>query len=385
MTGNHALIFGASGITGWAIVNQLLKGYPSPNDFSRITALTNRPLKHEETLWPKSDKLLLTTANLMHDGGQAGLEKDLKEKVKDIDTVSHVFFFECEINVTLIDRAVKTIENLSKNLTFVVLPTGTKAYGVHLIEKFPFPEQLPMAESLPRIPEPYASEMFYYDQLDYLTKASKGKSWSWCEVIPDVIIGFVPNNNIYCLPQILGLYLSLYRYHNGKDAEVAFPGTSESWKILSNDSPQDQIACFSIYASLNPKKCGDGQRFNTAVSEPSSWSEKWPVICSYFGLKGVAPPAGGSGPQPTQYLEENASEWQKVEEKYKLVKGRVGNQRTFGGFPYFIMTMFNFDRHLDMSKFNEVWSDKEQLSTTFKDAWYTAFDRFKSAGIIPQF
>jgi hypothetical protein len=98
MPGNHALIYGASGITGWAIVNQLLKGYPSPNDFSRITALTNRPLKHEETLWPKSDKLLLTTANLMHDGGQAGLEKVLKQKVRDIDTVSHVFFFGMDWN-----------------------------------------------------------------------------------------------------------------------------------------------------------------------------------------------------------------------------------------------------------------------------------------------
>lgn len=93
MTGNHALIFGASGITGWAIVDQILKGYPSPNQFSRVTALTNRPLKLEDTLWPKSDKLLLTTANLMHEGGQEGLEKELKAHVKDIDTVTHVYFF----------------------------------------------------------------------------------------------------------------------------------------------------------------------------------------------------------------------------------------------------------------------------------------------------
>lgn len=41
--------------------------------------------------------------------------------------------------------------------------------------------------------------MFYYSQTDMLTNMSKGKSWTWSEVIPDVIIGFVPNNNIYCL------------------------------------------------------------------------------------------------------------------------------------------------------------------------------------------
>jgi hypothetical protein len=93
MTGHHAIIFGASGITGWAITNQLLQGYPTPETFSRVTALTNRPLALEDTLWPASDKLLLTQANLMHEGGQEGLEAELKAKVKDIDTVSHVYFF----------------------------------------------------------------------------------------------------------------------------------------------------------------------------------------------------------------------------------------------------------------------------------------------------
>jgi hypothetical protein len=111
----------------------------------------------------------MTTVNLMNENGQEGLEADLKSKVKDIDTVSHVYFFgmvkhstqgrlcanqlqhtswiqtlryrtnihttyvisnvtqkEIDTNVLLLDRAVKAIENLSKKLQFVVLPTGTK-------------------------------------------------------------------------------------------------------------------------------------------------------------------------------------------------------------------------------------------------------------------
>jgi hypothetical protein len=145
------------------------------------------------------------------------------------------------------------------------------------------------------------------------------------------------------------------------------------------------IAGFSIYASLNPETCGNGQRFNTAVLQPSAWSKKWPDICEYFGLKGTPPPAGGSGPQPTQYLEENTEEWKKVETEYELVKGRVGNQRTFGGFPYFIMTMFNFDRHLDMTEFDKAWDNSVMKSIDSKTAWWIAFDRFKAAGIIPEF
>jgi hypothetical protein len=290
---------------------------------------------------------------------------------------------EIAINVKLLERAVSAIENLSSNLKFVVLPTGTKAYGVHLLDKFPFTNRTPLSESLPRIPEPYASEMFYYNQTDFLAKLSEGKSWTWCEVIPDVVIGFVPNNNIYCLAQPIALYLSLFRRLNGEGASVTFPGNAKSWKILSNDSSQDILARFSIYASLNPTTCGQGQRFNVADNAKSStWSAKWPIICDYFGLKGVGPPESGSGPQPGDYVGEHVDEWKVMEKEKGLESGRVGNDRSFGGFPFFIMSMFDFDRDLDMTKVHKAWSDrKEEVDT--KTAWYTAFDRFKKAKIIP--
>ena len=289
---------------------------------------------------------------------------------------------EISINVALLSKAIRAVEKLAPNLKFVVLPTGTKAYGVHLLEKFPFTNDLPLKESHPRIPEPYASEMFYYSQCDELAELSKGKAWSWCDIIPDMIVGFVPNNNIYCLAQALALYLSLYAQLNGKGAEVEFPGTEISWKNLSNDSSQDICAKVSIVASLTPEKSA-GQRYNAADNaQPSTWSKKWPIICEYFGLKGIAPPAGGSGPQPSQYLADHVTEWKEVEQKFGLVSGRVGNERSFGPFPYFIMTMLNFDRNMDMSQTQDMMGDlKENLTT--QQAWYTAFDRFRKAKIIP--
>jgi hypothetical protein len=94
MSGNHALIFGASGITGWAITNQILEGYPAPETFSKVTALTNRPLKPEATLWPQSDKLQLVSGlDLNNPKGQEALEAELVKNVKNIETVSHVYFF----------------------------------------------------------------------------------------------------------------------------------------------------------------------------------------------------------------------------------------------------------------------------------------------------
>ncbi|CRK16750.1 Short chain dehydrogenase sirQ like protein [Verticillium longisporum] len=394
MTQNHALIYGASGITGWSITNALLEGYPSKDTFASITALTNRPLGPDAAFWPKLEKLQIASGvDILTSKGQDGLEADLKVKVKNIASISHVYFFayimdtdpakECETNKELIKRAISAVENLSQNLKFVVLPTGTKAYGVHLLdENFPFKNDLPLRESLPRIPEPYASQMFYYDQTDMLVEMAKGKPWTWCEVIPDNIIGFVPNNNIYCLAQTVGTYLALYAELEGKGAEVPFPGTKRSWRNLSNESNQDIVARVCIYASLHPETTAE-QRYNaTDNSQPSSWSEKWPIICEYFGLKGTAPPKGGAGPQPAQYLADHFDDWKALEQRYGLVSGRVGNDRSFGPFAYFIITMLDFDRQMDLSKCHEMWgSAKEEIDT--KTSWWTTLDRFRKAKIIP--
>ncbi|KAI1859656.1 uncharacterized protein JN550_011851 [Neoarthrinium moseri] len=390
---NHALVFGASGITGWAITNAILNGYPTEDTFSSVTALTNRPLSLDDAMWPRSSKLeVVSGIDLLTAKGQDGLEAELKQRVQHAGEITHVYFFsyimdenpekETSINVDLIRRAVTAIENISSALKFVVLPTGTKAYGVHLLDEFPFPNDLPLKESLPRIPEPHASQMFYYNQTDMLSSMSKGKPWTWCEVIPDIIVGFVPNNNIYSMAQALSTYLALCVELNGKGSEVAFPGTEKSYKNLSNDSTQDIVAKTSIYASLHPELTSE-QKYNTAANaNPSSWSVKWPVICEYFGLKGVGPPAGGSGPQPVQYLADHFSEWQALEKKHALKTGRVGNDRSLKGYPYFIMTMLNFDRQLDMSKCHEMMGNA-RIETDTKGVWWTAFDRLRRAKIIP--
>jgi hypothetical protein len=63
-------------------------------------------------------------------------------------------------------------------------------YGVAV---FRFQEHItitpPLREDNPRIPSPWGDEIFYYAQVDLLKEANKGKSWKWCEVRPDMIIG----------------------------------------------------------------------------------------------------------------------------------------------------------------------------------------------------
>ena len=59
-----------------------------------MTALTNRPLSQDASQWPVSEKLQIVSGlDLLTSKGQEGLEAELKEKVKGIETVTHVYFF----------------------------------------------------------------------------------------------------------------------------------------------------------------------------------------------------------------------------------------------------------------------------------------------------
>lgn len=61
-------------------------------------------------------------------------------------------------------------------------------YGFEFVDRIGFPAT-PLQESMPRIPEPYASNIMYYAQYDKLAELSKGKNWSFVEVRPDGIVG----------------------------------------------------------------------------------------------------------------------------------------------------------------------------------------------------
>ncbi len=95
--GNHALVFGASGVAGWGVVDQLLSNYPNPGTFSRVTALVNRPLTREQSHWPQPSPLhpefnLVSGINLA-EGGVLELSEILEKEVRDLESVTHMFYF----------------------------------------------------------------------------------------------------------------------------------------------------------------------------------------------------------------------------------------------------------------------------------------------------
>lgn len=89
----HAVIFGASGVSGWAVVNQLLEGYPDGEVWNKVTALTNRPLSLEVSQWPKKDSLEIVSGIDILKGSLDDVKGVLKERVSDAENVTHIFYY----------------------------------------------------------------------------------------------------------------------------------------------------------------------------------------------------------------------------------------------------------------------------------------------------
>ena len=83
------LVFGASGITGWAIAKETLS-YPTDDTFDRVIALSNRPLKREDVLFPADDRLrLYSVIDLAARGEKVATSLAL---IDGIEGVTHVYF-----------------------------------------------------------------------------------------------------------------------------------------------------------------------------------------------------------------------------------------------------------------------------------------------------
>jgi nucleoside-diphosphate-sugar epimerase len=278
------------------------------------------------------------------------------------------------VNVSILETAILAVQQTSPNFQFLTLQTGGKVYGVEYAGKIPL--VTPFKETMPRAPEPYASNIFYYAQLDKVKELSAGQNWDFVEVRPDGVVGYVPNGNAMNLAESIGLFLALYASLEGKGAEVPFPGNEASWSAKHTDTAQDLLGRFHIWASLNPDKTA-GRAFNVGDEVgPITWADVWGDIASYFGLKGVGPVEGSLTGQA--YVESKRAEWSGWTGKYGLKEGVL--EGTGWGFMSTIMGLIVFDRHYDLSAVREAGFTDEY--DTVK-AYHVAFERMKSARMIP--
>ncbi|KAJ9661101.1 hypothetical protein H2201_006651 [Coniosporium apollinis] len=305
----------------------------------------------------------------------------LKGKVEDIADVTHAFYFayrpeqdaevEVAVNRGMLERAIGALNHLSPKLRFVVFPSGTKAYGIHIPGGV---FTAPFRESMGRLPDPAGSTVFYYEFQDILKEQSKGSNWTWCDVRPDAVIGFVPNGSAFNLTAHWANYLSTYALVEGKGAKVPFPGTQSAYSALYNEASADIIARFSIWAALHPDKAGCGRIFNIAdQARPSRMSERWPALAKYFGLEGIGPVDDPNVLKPGEFVKKH----QCVLEEHGMKSNQVFKADFLDTYGYYLTS----DRQLSLDKARAAGFSEEIDPAS---SWFKAFDRCKMAGMIPE-
>jgi nucleoside-diphosphate-sugar epimerase len=104
---HHAIVFGASGLIGWALVDQLLGSHPYARSVSKVTAVTNRPLNLSQTYWPEPNgrrELQLVSGIDLRRGDGPTLAESLLQKVKDIRTVTHIYYLGMSLAASKLTR-----------------------------------------------------------------------------------------------------------------------------------------------------------------------------------------------------------------------------------------------------------------------------------------
>ncbi|KAL7928073.1 hypothetical protein V8C35DRAFT_333751 [Trichoderma chlorosporum] len=391
-----ALVFGASGITGWAILREALK-YPTTTAFHRVIGLTNRRLDRVKSLLPDDSRLTLAHG--------IDLTKDIDDvvaklvDVEGIRDVTDVYFaayvqpagasdFEGfdilkEVNVRILRTAVQAVERISPKLRFWTLQTGGKSYGYVHVPHLGFPK-VPAKETDPRIPQPYADQIFYYAQYDALQSLSAGKNWRFAEIRPDLVIGFVPGGGTAMnYAQALGIFLSFYAYRetgsSGAKKPVPYPGPLAVYNSYHTEVGQATLARAHIFAS-DLEEAPNGEIYNvgdSAVTAGNNWAEKWASICDMFGLEGIAPMEATSF-SVAAYMSQHHDEWVSFETKYGLIQGII--EKTSWGFMDVLTSMPIFNRQYDLTKLAATGFER---STHLLNNYMETFELMRSARIIP--
>ncbi|CAH0028169.1 unnamed protein product [Clonostachys rhizophaga] len=378
----HALIFGASGISGWSLLNQT-RVYPSETAFKRITGITNRPLALNQALIAEDERIKLVSGIDLRTGVEEVVAK-LQDQILDVATVTHVFFTayieektpeKMKItNTHILEVAIQAAEKAAPNLKTFILQTGGNGYGLE------FPDQVqiktPLSESFPRIPEPWASKVFYYAQHDLLVAASRNKKWTFSEIRPEVIVGFSPSSNFMNLAQGLGALLSLYKEVKGAGTSFPFPGTLSGDNATFTDTSQDILAKMEIFAALNPDTCGKGAIINIADGPTMTWAQLWPRLCEHFGLIGTGPQENNTSTQ--DFVSKHKDTWLDIAKRHGLSETVV--EQMNWAFIHFVLVDFAFDRDYDLT-YSRKLGFTEKVDTV--QSYITAWERMRQAKILP--
>jgi len=297
--GAHALVVGATGITGTALCEQLVaQGW-------RTSGISRRR--------PAVDGVEHVQADLFV-GDPAGLAAAL-----DGVRPTHVFITawarqdtEAEnirVNGTMVRDLLAALGGQG-TLRHVALVTGLKhylgpfeAYAQGDVPDTPFLED---AERLD-------VENFYYAQEDELFSAAAQHGFTWSVHRSHTVIGFAVGNAMN-MASTLGAYAAVVRATDGK---FVFPGSQAQWNGVVDLTDAGQLADHQLWAATTPEAADTA--FNVVNGDVVRWRRLWSQLAGALGVEAVGP---GAEPAPLEEQMAGAEPvWARLVAEHGLAEG----------------------------------------------------------------
>jgi nucleoside-diphosphate-sugar epimerase len=299
MNMNHAMIIGATGITG----GYLLRELASRSDWTVTGLCRNPPAETSKNVrWVGVD--LLDTA-------------DAQTKLGGLGDTTHIFYCgflplapnelhlpanaNVAANLALLTNAVAPVMAAAKGLRHIQVMQGTKYYGSH-IGAF----KTPAKEDDPR----HMAPNFYFDQQDYVAALQVGKSWTWSCLRPHAVSGFTVGNPMNLLAG-LAAYAAISKELG---LPLKFPGHEGHYRAVYQVTDAGLLARAAAWAATTPA-CAN-QAFNITNGDYFRWESLWPRIAELFDMR--------PGPVQTidlvSFMADKAPLWDRMIARHDLMR-----------------------------------------------------------------
>jgi nucleoside-diphosphate-sugar epimerase len=292
MSHKNALVVGASGVIGHAIVRYLQK-----QDDWTVVGMTRRraPSFMSDATWISLD---------IND-----LEA-IRAQSAALSGITHVFYAayvpdndlaqEAKTNGLMFRNLLAGLAASGAPLERIVLFQGGKVYGLHL-----GPVKTPMRESDPRHMPPN----FYYELEDALAAESSKNGWSFSLLRPDVVLGAIPGQPLN-LAMVIGAYAA---FCHELRVPFRFPGTPAAYRALVQATDSDLLARVSAWAATAPVAAG--QAYNVTNGDLFRWENLWPLLGRHLGLE-AGPPMSI---RLVDHMRDKGKQWAELAQRHGLI------------------------------------------------------------------
>jgi nucleoside-diphosphate-sugar epimerase len=346
-TNNIALVAGASGIIGNALVREL----KSRHDW-RVRALPRTLVDGVDSI--KADLTdALVTAKAMQQAA------DTTHLFYAALKGGHDLADEEAINRGMLRNLLDGLKAAGAPLERVVHYQGAKVYGVHLgCAVAPFYEDDPR----------HLPANFYYAQEDLLRERGAAGEFEWSILRPDVVVGDVVGNPMNIV-MVIGVFAALSK---ATGIPLRFPGSHKTYSgVFAQTTDSTWLAHASIWAAQAP--AAHNRVFNL-VGEPFRWERIWKRVADEFDME-VAPP------QPfslAKQMPAQARSWGRLAKEHGLQP--VPYEKLVGwAFGDFVFNT-EFDMISDMGKIRRAgFGEAVKTEATI----VAALDRLRTAKFLP--